>query len=60
MIHLFKYMKFQVLYKINQCIAIITKRFEYCHEGEYSGAPIFRRALDLDKYVLIVLYVSFI
>lgn len=58
--YIYEYMKLQVFYKINQCIVIITKGFEYCHEAKYFGAAIFLRALDLDKHVLIVLYVSFI
>lgn len=60
MINLFKYMKLQVFYKINQCIVIITKSFEYRHEAEYFGAVILLRAPDSDTHVLIILYVSFI
>lgn len=59
-IHLFKYMKLQMIYKLHQCIVIITKIFEYHHEAGYLRAGVLLRALDLDKHVLIVLYASFI
>lgn len=60
MMHLFIYMKFQVFYKINQCIVLIIESFDHHHEVEYFRAVIFLKALDLDEHVLILLYVTLI
>ena len=60
MIHLFKYMKLQVFYIINQCVVIITESFDYHHEAEYFKAVSFLRALDSEEHVFVVSYASFI